>query len=163
MIRPAEDVRVHLCREPEQLAALRGQVHGVAVGVGKDLGLDMPWRGQVALEDHALVAEGSGSFAPCGLERLGAVVELHGAGKQAPDGVDRIIVSSLIGHALDCLETGLPTLEVLHDGYPAWPLLDIDPGGYGGDEPSYSSGAGAGGYGGGDAGGGYGGDMETPF
>lgn len=42
-------------------------------------------------------------------------------------GVGRILVSSLIGHSLDCLDTDLPTVEVLHDGYPAWPLLDIDP------------------------------------
>ena len=42
-------------------------------------------------------------------------------------GVGRIIVSSLIGHSLDCLETGLPTIQVLHDFYPVWPLLDFDP------------------------------------
>lgn len=41
--------------------------------------------------------------------------------------VGRLLVSSLIGHALDCLDTGLPTVQILHDGYPAWPLLDIDP------------------------------------
>ena len=42
-------------------------------------------------------------------------------------GVGRIIVSSLIGHSLDCLKTGLPTLQVLHDFYPLWPFLDYDP------------------------------------
>jgi len=42
-------------------------------------------------------------------------------------GVGRIVVSSLIGHSLDCLRTGLPTLQVLHDFYPLWPLLDMDP------------------------------------
>ncbi len=42
-------------------------------------------------------------------------------------GIGRVIVSSLIGHSLDCLETGLPTIQVLHDYYPAWPLLDVDP------------------------------------
>lgn len=42
-------------------------------------------------------------------------------------GVARVVVSSLIGHSLDCLRTGLPTLEVLHDFFPASPVLDIDP------------------------------------
>ena len=42
-------------------------------------------------------------------------------------GVARILVSSLIGHGLDALATGLPTLEMLHDYYPAWPVLDQDP------------------------------------
>lgn len=42
-------------------------------------------------------------------------------------GVGRVIVSSLVGHALDALTTGRPTLQVLHDFYPAWPLLGQDP------------------------------------
>jgi GT2 family glycosyltransferase len=42
-------------------------------------------------------------------------------------GVARIVVSSLIGHSLDALATGLPTIEILHDYYPAWPVLDHDP------------------------------------
>lgn len=42
-------------------------------------------------------------------------------------GIGRIIVSSLIGHSLDALQSGLPTLEILHDYYPAWPALDLDP------------------------------------
>ena len=42
-------------------------------------------------------------------------------------GVDHIIVSTLIGHSLDVLATGLPTTQVLHDFYPAWPLLDVAP------------------------------------
>jgi len=42
-------------------------------------------------------------------------------------GVGRVIVSSLIGHGLDALGTGLPTAQVLHDYYPAWPVLDEDP------------------------------------
>lgn len=44
--------------------------------------------------------------------------------------VGRIIVSSLVGHSLDALETGLPTVQVLHDFYPCWPLLGIHPGQY---------------------------------
>ncbi len=38
-------------------------------------------------------------------------------------GVDAVIVSSLIGHALSTLQTGLPTLLVLHDLYPYCPAL----------------------------------------
>jgi len=45
-------------------------------------------------------------------------------------GVGRIIISSLVGHGLDALETGLPTIQVLHDFYPLWPLLGIHPGPY---------------------------------
>ena len=41
--------------------------------------------------------------------------------------VGRIIVSSLIGHSLDALRTGLPTLQVLHDHFPLWPLLSVNP------------------------------------
>jgi GT2 family glycosyltransferase/glycosyltransferase involved in cell wall biosynthesis len=40
--------------------------------------------------------------------------------------VDAVVVSSLIGHALDALATGLPTVAVCHDRYPAWPLLHDD-------------------------------------
>jgi len=42
-------------------------------------------------------------------------------------GVSKIIVSSLIGHSLDALQTGLTTVQVFHDYYPAWPILDQDP------------------------------------
>lgn len=35
-----------------------------------------------------------------------------------------LVVSSLIGHSMDCLSTGLPTLRVLHDYFPHWPSLD---------------------------------------
>ena len=40
--------------------------------------------------------------------------------------VDQIVVSSLIGHALDILRTDLPTAIVFHDYYPAWPDLQIN-------------------------------------
>ena len=52
-------------------------------------------------------------------EHLDALVRRYGVG--------RIIVSSLIGHALDCLRSGVPTLVMLHDFFPLWPLLDRDP------------------------------------
>lgn len=38
-------------------------------------------------------------------------------------GIAAIIVSSLIGHSLDALETGLPTAVVAHDYFPLWPEL----------------------------------------
>lgn len=38
--------------------------------------------------------------------------------------VDGILVSSLIGHALDILDTGLPTLVVQHDFYPICPAIN---------------------------------------
>ncbi len=42
-------------------------------------------------------------------------------------GVGRIFVSSLVGHSLDALRSGLPTLHILHDHFPLWPLLSINP------------------------------------
>ncbi len=42
-------------------------------------------------------------------------------------GIGRILVSSLIGHGLHCLRTPLPTGQILHDFYPASPLLHADP------------------------------------
>ncbi|MEM1411352.1 MAG: glycosyltransferase [Pseudomonadota bacterium] len=42
-------------------------------------------------------------------------------------GVGRIIVSSLIGHSIDALRTDCPTVQVLHDAFPAWPLLSLHP------------------------------------
>ena len=50
-------------------------------------------------------------------------------------GVGRLVVSSLVGHGLDALSTGLPTTQVLHDFYPLWPLLGIHPGPYLGEGP----------------------------
>lgn len=37
--------------------------------------------------------------------------------------VGAVLVSSLVGHALDVLRTGLPTAWCAHDTYPFWPLL----------------------------------------
>ncbi len=42
-------------------------------------------------------------------------------------GIGRVFVSSLIGHGLHCLRTSLPTAQILHDFYPASPLLHVDP------------------------------------
>jgi len=40
-------------------------------------------------------------------------------------GVDAILVSSLIGHSLDALETGVKTSFICHDFYPACPGINI--------------------------------------
>lgn len=40
--------------------------------------------------------------------------------------IDSVVVSSLIGHSLDALRTGLPTLRIVHDHYPLWPVLHRD-------------------------------------
>jgi len=42
--------------------------------------------------------------------------------------IGRVVVSSLIGHSLDALRTGMPTLQVMHDHFPLWPLLSRHPG-----------------------------------
>jgi len=38
--------------------------------------------------------------------------------------IKTLFVSSLIGHAMDCLATGLPTVRILHDYFPHWPSLN---------------------------------------
>ncbi|MET0226282.1 MAG: hypothetical protein ABW187_07580, partial [Dokdonella sp.] len=40
--------------------------------------------------------------------------------------VDAVVVSSLIGHSLDALRSGLPLVCVVHDHYPLWPSLHRD-------------------------------------
>ncbi len=40
-------------------------------------------------------------------------------------GIGRIFVSSLVGHSLECLRTGLPTVMVAHDYYPFCPAFGI--------------------------------------
>ena len=44
----------------------------------------------------------------------------------AQQAIDTIIVSSLIGHSLDVLRSGLPTTRIVHDHYPFWPVLHRD-------------------------------------
>jgi GT2 family glycosyltransferase/glycosyltransferase involved in cell wall biosynthesis len=51
-------------------------------------------------------------------------------GVTARIGAGRIIVSSLVGHSLEAMGTGLPTIQVLHDYFPRWPLLGVHPGPY---------------------------------
>jgi len=42
-------------------------------------------------------------------------------------GIGRVFVSSLVGHSVDALRSGLPTLQILHDHFPLWPLLSVNP------------------------------------
>ncbi len=42
-------------------------------------------------------------------------------------GVGRVMVSSLVGHSLDALRSGIPTVQILHDHFPCWPLLSVNP------------------------------------
>ncbi len=41
--------------------------------------------------------------------------------------IGRVFVSSLVGHSLDALRTDRPTLQILHDHFPVWPLLSVNP------------------------------------
>ncbi len=41
--------------------------------------------------------------------------------------ISRVVVSSLIGHSFEALASGRPTVQVLHDFYPVWPLLRTSP------------------------------------
>ncbi len=50
---------------------------------------------------------------------LSGIVERYGVG--------RVFISSFVGHSLDALRTGLPTLQILHDHFPVWPLLSVSP------------------------------------
>ena len=65
-------------------------------------------------------------------EPIDATARTHGAYRRrlneliARFGVDAIVVSSLIGHSLDALRTGLPTTVICHDYYPVWPELHSD-------------------------------------
>ncbi|MCB1907725.1 MAG: glycosyltransferase [Rhodocyclaceae bacterium] len=43
----------------------------------------------------------------------------------AAHGVDALLVSSLIGHSVDALRTGLPTVLVQHDYYPFCPAINL--------------------------------------
>lgn len=60
-----------------------------------------------------------------------AVAETHAEYRRAIEaivrdyGVGVVLVSSLIGHALDVLDTGLPTLVVNHDYFPLCPTINL--------------------------------------
>ena len=63
---------------------------------------------------------------------IGAIVDRHPGYAQALAElihsfcIEQLWVSSLIGHALDALRTGLPLRWVAHDYFPFWPALHRD-------------------------------------
>jgi O-antigen biosynthesis protein len=72
-------------------------------------------------------------------------VEIHHEGYQQAlcaiiDGyqIERVLVSSVIGHSLVCLQTGLPTSIITHDYFPIWPALHAD---FGGDAKQFDAAA----------------------
>ncbi|MGY6553081.1 MAG: glycosyltransferase [Wenzhouxiangella sp.] len=92
-----------------------GTVHGQALRLyagGPGSGLVQEWTLTPAIADTVVSAPRYRSL-------LTRVIDRYGVG--------RILVSSLIGHSLDALNTGVPTAQILHDHYPLWPLLDRDP------------------------------------
>ncbi|GAB4177244.1 MAG: hypothetical protein Kow0020_13200 [Wenzhouxiangellaceae bacterium] len=100
-----------LVAESEPSGAIAGTrlklcVSGPGRAVVRDLPLDPPIRS---------IDTGHAGYARV----LQAVIERYD--------VSRIVISSAVGHSLDGLCTGLPTLVMLHDFFPLWPLLDLDP------------------------------------
>lgn len=76
------------------------------------------------------LAQGGQAIATWALdEAIGATALCHEPYRQILQlvihdlGVEEIIVSSLVGHALDVLATGLPTTVVMHDLYPFCPAM----------------------------------------
>lgn len=106
---------------------LDDRLHLFFVSHGDDIGLDCGRR-------VALYAQAPGSVQldhwqlPLSMVSLAdADVSYESALKSVVEryGIQQLIVSSLIGHSLDALRTGLPTLVALHDYFPAWPLLEV--------------------------------------
>ncbi len=64
-------------------------------------------------------------------EKIGATVTEHAEYRAALGeivagyGVQAVVVSSLIGHSLDALDTGLPTVVVCHDYFPWCPMINL--------------------------------------
>jgi len=78
-------------------------------GPGSDAAMEV-WPLDPVIPATALTHEGYKAV-------LAGVVERYG--------IDRILVSSLIGHSLDVLRTGLSTVMICHDYYPFCPALNI--------------------------------------
>ncbi|MEM1080171.1 MAG: glycosyltransferase [Pseudomonadota bacterium] len=93
--------------------------HGQRCGRSLQLCVDGPGRGVIREFELSPDIISTVNHHPSYEDHLNAILKRFS--------VDRIIVSSLIGHSLDCLRTGLPTLQMLHDFYPVWPFLDYDP------------------------------------
>ncbi len=103
--------------DPQQIhLALRARGDGSTRRYGSSLELSLI-NGGISLGKWPLSAAiGSISVTHPGYRELMAqVIERYG--------IAAIIVSSLIGHSLDALESGLPTAVVAHDYFPLWPEL----------------------------------------
>ncbi len=94
-----------------------------------------PWSQSHAMAQGLMLFAGNDDAEPLGFWRftssIPATVSTHPEYRQALNaivhdyGVDAILVSSLIGHSLDALDTGLPTILVQHDFYPYCPAIHI--------------------------------------
>lgn len=94
-----------------------------------------PYSQSQAMGEGLVLFGGMGDAEPLGLWRfespIAATVDRHAEYRRVLErilvdyGVDAILVSSLIGHSLDVLDTGLPTLLVQHDFYPYCPAIHI--------------------------------------
>ena len=91
----------HLLVAPLHRAVALEQVHGVAVRIAEHLDLDVPRRGQVSLEQHAIVAEGRLGLALRGRERrrevLAALDDLHALAAAAGGRLDQHRVADARG------------------------------------------------------------------
>lgn len=94
-----------------------------------------PYRKSQAMGEGLVLLAGREDAAPLGLWQfeapIAATADRHAEYRKVlasilhDYGVDAILVSSLIGHALDVLDTGLPTVLVQHDFYPYCPAIHI--------------------------------------
>lgn len=63
---------------------------------------------------------------------IGALADRHAAYRECLHAIigrydiETLLVSSLIGHSLEALRSGLPTLWIAHDAFPFWPALHRD-------------------------------------
>lgn len=108
----ADTTHHHLLLEAH--GSFRRRCHGERLTLTDARGGGTPWRSfepAHGIADSAIHHSGYREF-------LQAIV--------ADFGVDAVVVSSLIGHALDALRTGLPTSLMVHDHYPLWPVLHCD-------------------------------------
>ncbi len=94
-----------------------------------------PYSASHAMSEGLVLYAGAAGMTPLAFwpftTPIQAVVETHPEYRRAIEeivrdyGVGFVLVSSLIGHALDVLDTGLPTLVINHDYFPACPTINL--------------------------------------
>jgi len=84
---------------------------GQTISLYRSAAMDIPIRSWTLVEPIVSISGGSLEYRSI----LSELVKFYG--------VESIVVSSLIGHSLDLLDTGLPTTVVLHDFFPVCPAL----------------------------------------